>query len=236
MAKRSVADCSSTATASASGSMRLTRPVRTLPGPTSMNRPTPRAAMTSTAVTQSTPRVRCSTSSSRHCVAGGQRARVGIGQQRRAAGRGTRRREDLAHPVGGVGHERRVGGDADRQHDGALGAQVLGLLRGAFDRGPLAADHDLAGRVAIGDREDAQRPTGGLQTRQLLVRQADDRGHGAVLRRRLHLLAALAHETHAVGERDHAGGDHGAVLAHRVAGVEGGRGERVARRSSIARR
>ena len=38
----------------------------------------------------------------------------------------------------------------------------------------------------------------------------------------LHLPPALAHQAHAVGQREHAGGDHRAVLAHRVAGVEGG--------------
>ena len=48
-----------------SGAIRLMRPVRTRPGPTSMNVSTPAAAIVSTARTQSTPVVRCSTSSAR---------------------------------------------------------------------------------------------------------------------------------------------------------------------------
>ncbi len=49
---------SSMATVVTSLSMRRTRPVRTLPGPTSMNVSVPAATMVWTAVTQSTPRVR----------------------------------------------------------------------------------------------------------------------------------------------------------------------------------
>ena len=54
---------------SASGAMRLMRPVRTRPGPISTKVVTPAAAIRSTARIQSTPAVRCSTSSVRHASA-----------------------------------------------------------------------------------------------------------------------------------------------------------------------
>ena len=63
---------------------------------------------------------------------------------------------------------------------------------------------------------------GRLQLAEALVGEADDCRHRAVWRRCLHLLAAFADEPHTVGEREDAGSDHRAVLAHRVAGVEGG--------------
>ena len=69
---------------------------------------------------------------------------------------------------------------------------------------------------------DADSPAGASSSgTDLLVWQADDGGHRTVLGGRLHLAAALADEAQAVGERDDAGGDHRAVLAHRVAGIEG---------------
>ncbi len=62
---RRVPSWSSRARAVASGAIRRMRPVRTLPGPTSMKVSTPSARIRSTIATQSTPRVRCSTSSPR---------------------------------------------------------------------------------------------------------------------------------------------------------------------------
>jgi hypothetical protein len=47
-----------------------------------------------------------------------------------------------------------VGGDAHRQLDGALGAELLGDRERGLHGCPLAADHHLARRVAIGDAED----------------------------------------------------------------------------------
>ena len=64
------------------------------------------------------------------------------------------------------------------------------------------------------------------------VVEADDRGHGSVPPRigRLHGAAAGTNKPDAVLERNHAGRDERAVLAHRVAGREGGRGRRDAGR------
>ena len=44
-----------------------------------------------------------------------------------------------------------------------LAPSSLALLGGCLDGGALAADHDLAGRVAIGDGEDADRLAGRLE-------------------------------------------------------------------------
>ena len=64
--------------------------------------------------------------------AGGQRPRVGVGQQRRDRVAEGDVGEDAAHALGRVGHQRRMGGHADRQHDGPLGAQALGRLGGGL--------------------------------------------------------------------------------------------------------
>ena len=63
-------------------------------------------------------------------------------------------------PVGRLGHQRRVGGDRDRQDDGALRAERPGELGAGLDGGTVARDDDLAGRVAVGDDEDAVRRGG----------------------------------------------------------------------------
>ena len=83
------------------------------------------------------------------------------------------------------------------------------------------------GRVAVRDAEHAVR--GGLrdELREPRVVEADDRGHPALApgAGRLHQLAAAADEADGVGEVEGAGGDEGRVLAHRVAGGEGGLGD-----------
>ena len=131
-------------------------------------------------------------------------------------------REDRAHACRGLLHERRVRRDADRQDQRALGAELLGDVRGRLDRGTLARHHDLAGRVAVRDGEDAVLRGAAGQLRQLGVVEAEDRGHGPVAARaaRLHQAAALTDQSDAVGQREGARGDHRRVLAHRVAGVE----------------
>ncbi len=63
----------------------------------------------------------------------------------------------------------------------------------------------------------------GHQLLDALVGQADDGGHGAIARGGLHEATALADEAEGVTKVEHAGGDHGAVLAHGVAGVVGRR-------------
>ena len=179
--------------------------------------------MRSTAATQSTPRVRCSTSSARQPLHRWSAARVGVRQQRGAGSRNVDVREDTRIPFGGPRHQRRVGGDADRQDDRALGAQLRPWPPPAATaaRSPLTTIWPGELRLAIVKTPSAWPAASSSGSR--LVRQADDRGHRAVLSRCLHLPAALADEAEAVGERDDAGGDHGAVLAHRVAGEEGRR-------------
>ena len=124
----------------------------------------------------------------------------------------------VAHALGGLGHERRVGRDRDRQHDRALGAEGLGQLSAGLDGRALARDDDLARGVPVRDDEDAVRRGAGDQLGQTGVVEADERGHRAVaaLAGGLHQPAALAHEPDAVLEREGAGGDEGGVLAHRV--------------------
>ena len=183
---------------------------------------TPAAAIRSTAATQSTPAVRCSTSSSRAPSA------VVIGRASALARRGIAGiaerdvGEDPAHAVGGLGHERRVGRDRDRQDDRLAGPELLRDLGGRLDRGSLARHDDLARRVAVGDAEHAVGRGALDERRQGGVVEAEDRGHRPVAAGagRLHQPAALADEADAVVERDHLGGDQGGVLAHRVAGGE----------------
>ena len=99
----------------------------------------------------------------------------------------------------------------------------LAISAAGLDRGALAGDDDLAGRVAVGDDERAVRGRRATELGESGVVEADDRGHRAVaaLAGGLHQLAAAPDEADAVGERDDAGRDQRAVLAHRVAGREG---------------
>ena len=149
---------------------------------------------------------------------------VGVGEQRRRriakgdAGKGA------SHPVGRLGHERGVSRDRDRQDDGTLGAHLLRERRAGLDGGTLAGDDDLARRVAVGDDEDPVCPGALDELRQARIVEPDDGGHRAVaaLPGCLHQPAALAHEPEAVVEVEGACGDEGRVLAHRMAGREGG--------------
>ena len=67
------------------------------------------------------------------------------------------------HRVGRRLHQRAVEGRADLQQDAALGAPRLGRLDRALDGRLVAADHDLAGAVVVGDAHD-------LALRRLLAR------------------------------------------------------------------
>ena len=134
--------------------------------------------------------------------------------------------EHAAHALRGLGHTRGVGGDRDRELDGALRAQGLRDRERGLDGRALPGDHDLARRVPVGDAEHAVDRCLRDQLRQPLVVEADDRGHPplASAARALHLHAPLADEADGVGEVEGAGGDQGRVLAHRVPGGEGGVG------------
>ena len=134
-----------------------------------------------------------------------------------------------------------MGRDADRQHDGTLGAEAPGGRGRGLHGRPHARHHDLAGRVPVGDAECPVRRAHRHEVGQALVGQADDRGHraGASLAGCLHETSALANEAQPVAQRQDAGRDERAVLAHRVPPGERGRERRptaAPRRSSSARR
>ncbi len=157
-------------------------------------------------------------------LGGGDRARVGVGEERGLRVVEGDPGEDLAHPCRGIGHQGRVGGDRDRELDGALRAEALRDAEGRLDGRSLAAHHDLAGRVAVRDAEDAVLAGLRDELRQAVVVEADDRGHAplAARARGLHLLAPDPHQADGVGEVERTGGDEGGVLPHRVAGGERG--------------
>ena len=163
--------------------------------------------MRSTAAIQSTPRVRCSTSSARHS------SPVVSGRASALASSGARGSwnvdvgEDRAHLLGRARHQRRVGGDADRQHDRPLGAQLFARLSAAPStaaRSPLTTI--WPGRVAVGDGEDADGPP-----------------------------AATSSGTRAARRRPMIGG-HRAVLAPTPASARRARGRGAGRRRATARR
>ncbi len=199
------------------------RPVRTRPGPTSMNVVTPVGAHPLDG--------RHPVDAGREVVdelgpaplGGRDRRGIGVGEERRGRVAEGDRRERLPHPVGGLGHQRRVGGDRDGQLDRPLRAQLLRDAERGLDGGPLARDDDLARRVAVRDAEDAVCPGALDELRQAGVVEADDRRHPALVARarRLHEAAPGPDEADGVGEVEGAGGDEGGVLAHRVAGGEG---------------
>ena len=147
---------------------------------------------------------------------------VGVGDELGLRFREVDRSEDFGHALRGLGHERRMGGHRHRQQDAALGPQLLGAGYRGFDCGPVARDHDLSGRVPVGNGDASVGRTECHEVRQPSIVQADDGGHATLppLARGLHLMTALAHQPHRLGERQDAGRDHGAVLAHRMARVE----------------
>ena len=104
----------------------------------------------------------------------------------------------------------------------ASGTQVLWPASAAAStaaRSPLMTI--WPGELRLATRQDARAVAGRHEVADALVGQADDGRHGAVARGGLHEPAALADEAQRVGEVQDAGRDHGAVLAHRVAGEEG---------------
>ncbi len=158
---------------------------------------------------------------------GGQRRGARVREERHRRVAEADFREDRAHPCGGLGHQRGVGGDAHREDDRAPGAEPLRGGRGGLDGGSDTGDHHLARGVAVGHAERAVGGAGRDEVVESFVGEADDRGHRARVpfTRCLHQAPALPHQADPVGEGDDARGDHGRVLAHRVAGGEcGGEG------------
>ena len=129
----------------------------------------------------------------------------------------------VAHRLGGLGHERGVGRDADRQHDGALGAELLAISAPASIAARSPDTTTWPGELRLATTKVPWAERRGDELGQPRVVEADEGGHRAVaaLARRLHQAAALADEADAVLEREDAGGDERGVLAHRVAGGEG---------------
>ena len=88
-------------------------------------------------------------------VGGGDDAGVRVGEERRVRVAEGDAGEDPAHALGGLGHERGVGGDRHRELDGAPGAERLRDRESGLDGRALARDDDLARGVAVRDAEDA---------------------------------------------------------------------------------
>ena len=224
---------------SASGTIRLSRPVRTRPGPTSTN---VRDAVGGHPLHDADPvdaRRQVLDELRPAGLRGRQRTRVGVGEERRIGVVEGDARQRRPHALGRLGHHRRVGRDRDGQHDRSLGAQGPGELRAGLDRRTGTRDDHLAGGVSVGDDEDTVRRGAGDQLRQPGVVQADQGRHRAVLSlaRRLHQPAALADQPDPVLERQRSGRDERRVLAHRMAGRERGPGRGDAGRGpSLAER
>ena len=147
---------------------------------------------------------------------------VGVGEEGRGRVLEFDAGEGLAHRDGGLGHERGMGGHADRQDDRALGPKVASELRTGFDGGPVTRHDDLTRGVAVGHDERAVSGGRGDELGQPRVVEADERGHRPVtaLPGRLHEASALPHEPHAVLERERTGRNERRVLAHRMPGSE----------------
>jgi hypothetical protein len=137
-----------------SRSMRFTRPDSTLPVPHSTSMSTPWAFMYCTLSRQRTMAVTCSTS---RCLMS---AGLVISDASTLATSGHPRRRQrhllqrLLHGVGGGLHQRAMEGRAHRQHHAALGAARLGRLDRPLDRRLVAAHHDLAAAIVVGDGHD----------------------------------------------------------------------------------
>ena len=106
----------------------------------------------------------------------------------------------------------------DRQNLDQTSAEVPGACGGSFHGCAIAGDDDLPGCVSVCHGQAAERSAEGEEIVEAGVIQSDDRRHRAraALTRCLHLAASLADQAHRVGEGDHPGRDHCAVLTHRV--------------------
>src|SRR6476661_2064160 len=89
-----------------------------------------------------------------------------------------------------------MSGDADRENDRPFRTKVPRDRRTGLDGATLAGHDHLARRVAVRDDEGAVDFRGSDELGEPIVRQPDDRGHGAVpaAARRLHELATSTHE------------------------------------------
>ncbi|MCY1529990.1 hypothetical protein D9M68_651630 [compost metagenome] len=107
-----------------------------------------------------------------------------------------------------------------RQQQRALGARRFGLFAGALDRGLVAGDHDLGGRVEVHGLDDLALGGGGAGGAHGVIVQAQDGGHSAGADRHggLHGVGAHAHQAHSVFERERTGGRQRGVFTEAVPG------------------
>ena len=129
-----------------------------------------------------------------------------------------------ASRVGGLLHQRRMRGDADAQRHDRARAGLADQLDGPIERGSLAGDDELLGRVRVGHADDAAGFARGALAGALELGAVEtvDRGHAArtMVAGLLHQPAALADQPQRVAEVQRAGGDQRGVLAQAVASDE----------------
>ena len=115
-------------------------------------------------------------------------------------------------------------GRGDRQQHRALGALRLARCSARSTAALCAGNHDLAGRIIVGDLADLVAVAASWRRRRRRQIQAEERGHGAAPDRHglLHRVAAHAQQPGGVGEGKAAGGGKRGIFAERVAGDIGG--------------
>jgi len=214
-----------------------TRPLSTVPGPTSTNVVTPSRASRSTDSCQRTVPETWRTRPSRQDEA----SRTGRASTLLTSGTAGSRKESAASS----GRSRSCAGFMSAQWKGAetgqpdraLRPRGLAALGGAVHRAGVPRDHDLARCVHVGRRDDfslRRLPARGLDRRQV---EAEDRGHGPDpdRHRLLHVLAPAPDRSQGVGQAERIRGHERRVLAERVPG-DPGRAARRGRRAAARRR
>ncbi len=207
------------------GSICLSRPQSTLPGPSSMKACVPAAISVFMQSIQRTAPVTWRVRASRTSAAVVTRPPVTLA----ATGmRGIGQRQLAQHArhffLRGL-HQGAMEGRAYGKHDGAFCAAGLGQRGGLFDRGQCAGDDRLAGRVEICGRDGQAGLFGGLPADFVHLGgvEREDGGHGALTggNGQLHGAAARLDGAHGVGKAEGSGGHVGAPLAEGVTGGQG---------------
>ena len=125
----------------------------------------------------------------------------------------------------GVGHQGRMGGDADCQGDDLARFGLLRQLDGAFQGRFGPRDHHLPGAVIVGYLDDFARRAGfGAYLIQGGDIQPQDGSHaaGGDVASLFHQFAAPPHQLEGLDEGQGASRHQGAQFAHRVPGNKGG--------------
>ena len=128
--------------------------------------------------------------------------------------------ERRLHGVGGRLHQRAMERRAHRQHHAALASLGLGHLDGALDGLLVAAHHDLAAAVVVGDSERLalRRFLAGFLGRFELDAEQGRHGADADRHRLLHRLAAQLHKPRGICKLQRADRGQCRIFAQRVAG------------------